>query len=56
MENRKKTKYRARELAEYLGIGLSTVWKWVKDGKIKAHKISVGVTVFDIEEVLLNLG
>ncbi|MDD3054381.1 MAG: helix-turn-helix domain-containing protein [Aliarcobacter sp.] len=56
MENRKKTKYRAKELAEYLGIGLSTVWKWVKDGKIKAHKISTGVTVFDIEEVLLNLG
>ena len=56
MENRKKTKYRAKELAEYLGIGLSTVWKWVKDGKIKAHKISVGVTVFDIEEVLINLG
>lgn len=56
MENRKKTKYRAKELAEYLGIGLSTVWKWVKDGKIKAHKISTGVTVFDINEVLIDLG
>ena len=56
MENRKKIKYRAKELAEYLGIGLSTVWKWVKDGKIKAHKISTGVTVFDINEVLIDLG
>ncbi|WP_164469440.1 helix-turn-helix transcriptional regulator [Aliarcobacter cryaerophilus] len=56
MENRKKTKYRAKELAEYLGIGLSTVWKWTKDGKIKAYNISKGVTVFDINEVLEDLG
>lgn len=56
MRNGIKTKYRAKELAEYLGIGLSTVWKWVKEERIKAHKISAGVTVFDIEEVLINLG
>ena len=56
MENRKKTKYRAKELAEYLGIGLSTVWKWSKDKKIKSYVISKGVTVFDINEVLDNLG
>ena len=56
MENRKKTKYRAKELAEYLGIGLSTVWKWSKDKKIKSYVISKGVTVFDITEVLDNLG
>lgn len=56
MESREKKKYRAKELAEYLGIGLSTVWKWAKEGKIKANNISRGVTVFDIEEVLLNLG
>lgn len=56
MENREKKKYRAKELAEYLGIGLSTVWKWAKDGKIKAHNISRGITVFDINEVLLDLG
>ena len=52
----KKTNYRPKELAEYLGIGLSTVWKWAKDGKIKAHNISRGVTVFDINEVLIDLG
>jgi excisionase family DNA binding protein len=56
MGNREKRKYRAKELAEYLGIGLSTVWKWAKEGKIKPHNISRGVTVFDIEEVLVNLG
>ena len=56
MENKIKIKYRAKELAEYLGIGLSTVWKWAKDGKIKPHNLSKGVTVFDINEVLLDLG
>lgn len=56
MENREKKKYRAKELAEYLGIGLSTVWKWTKDKKIKSYVISKGVTVFDINEVLDNLG
>ena len=51
MKNKFKTKYRAKELAEYLGIGLSTVWKWTKDKKIKSYVISKGVTVFDINEV-----
>lgn len=52
----KKTNYRPKELAKYLGIGLSTVWKWAKEGKIKPHNLSRGVTVFDINEVLLDLG
>ena len=56
MNNEIKRKYRAKELAEYLGIGLSTVWKWAKDGKIRPHNLSKGVTVFDINEVLLDLG
>ncbi|RXK06456.1 helix-turn-helix transcriptional regulator [Halarcobacter bivalviorum] len=47
---------RAKELAVYLGVGLSTIWKWTKDGKIKAHKISSRVTVFDIDEVHKDLG
>ena len=56
MNNEIKRKYRAKELAEYLSVGLSTIWKWAKDGKIRPHNISKGVTVFDIEEVLINLG
>ena len=56
MKKEIKKKYRAKELAEYLGIGLSTVWKWTKDKKIKSYVISKGVTVFDINEVLDNLG
>lgn len=55
MEKIIKKKYRAKELAIYLGIGLSTVWKWVKDGKIKSHNLSRGVTVFDIDEVKSDL-
>ncbi len=50
-EIQKKKKYRAKELAEYLGIGLSTVWLYAKQGKIKPQQISSRVTVFDIDEV-----
>ena len=56
MKKQTKQKYRAKELAEYLGIGVSSVWRWVKESKIRSHKISSGVTVFDINEVLSDLG
>lgn len=46
-----KKKYRAKELAEYLGVGLSTIWLYAKQRKITAIKISSRVTVFDIDEV-----
>lgn len=46
-----KKNYRARELAEYLGVGLSTVWLYSKQGKITPIKISERVTVFSIDEV-----
>ncbi len=42
---------RAKQLAEHLGIGLSTVWLYVKQGKITANKISDRVTLFDVVEV-----
>ena len=42
---------RPKELAEYLGIGLSTVWLYTKQGKIKRIKISQKVTVFQVDEV-----
>lgn len=32
------------------------VLKWAKDGRIRAYVISKGVTVFDINEVLQDLG
>ncbi len=47
---------RAKEVAQYLGVGLSTVWFYAKQGKLKAKKISQRVTVFDIDEVEKLLG
>jgi len=55
MNNGIKKKYRAKELALYIGVGLSTIWRWTKQGKIKAQHLSKGVTVFDIDEVMLDL-
>ena len=42
---------RASELANHLGVGKSTIWKWVADGKITSKKISERVTVFEVAEV-----
>jgi predicted DNA-binding transcriptional regulator AlpA len=46
-----KKYYRANELAQLLGIGLSTVWLYAKQGKITPKKLSPRVTVFDIDEI-----
>lgn len=52
IENHKKPKFlRAKELAEYFCIGESTVWYYLKIGKIKSKKISERVTLFDVDEV-----
>ena len=37
---------RAKEVARYLGIGLSTVWLYVKQGKLKTIKLAPRVTIF----------
>lgn len=47
--------YRAKEVSEYFGIGISTVWSYNKKGKIKAYKLSGGITVFNIEELEKDL-
>lgn len=46
---------RAKELANHLGIGLSTVWLWNKQGKITSKKLSERVTVFEVAEVEASL-
>lgn len=46
-----KKKYRAKEVSEYLGIALSTVWLFAKQGKLTPIKMSPRITVFDIEEI-----
>ena len=40
------TNMRAKEVAKYLGIGVSTVWLYVKQGKLKTIKLSERVTIF----------
>ena len=37
---------RPKEAHKYLGIGLSTLWLYVKQEKIKAIKLSDRVTIF----------
>ena len=48
---------RSKELAIYLGIGESTVWRYVKQGKLIKQKIRAKVTLFDVyqAEKSLNL-
>jgi len=55
-EDQIKKYYRAKEVSDLLGIGLSTVWMYSKQGRLTPKKLSEKVTVFDIEEVrqLLN--
>ena len=42
---------RAKDAHKYLGVGLSTLWLYVKQGKIKAYKLSDRVTIFKKEEL-----
>ena len=37
---------KAKEVAEYIGIGLSTTWLYAKRGLLKPIKLSPRVTVF----------
>ena len=51
MNENKIAKYmRAKELAKHLGIGLSTVWLYTRQGKITSKRISDRVTVFNVAE------
>ena len=55
IENKKEPQYvenmRAKEAHKYLGIGLSTLWMWVRQNKIKAYKLSDRVTIFKKREL-----
>ncbi len=41
---------RAKQMASYLNIGLSTVWLYAKQGKLTPKKLSERVTLFSVEE------
>jgi predicted site-specific integrase-resolvase len=42
---------RAKQVASENSIGLSTVWRYVKLGKLNPIRVTDGVTVFDRDEV-----
>jgi len=42
---------RPKEAAKYLSCGLSTVWLYAKQGKIKPIKLSDRVTIFKKEDL-----
>ncbi len=42
---------RAKEASKYLGVGLSTIWLYAKQGKITAIKLSDRVTIFKREDL-----
>ncbi len=43
--------YRAKQIADTFGIGLSSVWRLAKEGKLTPLKVSERTTVFDANEV-----
>ena len=43
--------YRPKEVAKYLGVGLSTVWLYAKQGKLTPYKLSDRVTIFEKEDL-----
>jgi len=47
-----KINYRPKEASKYLGIGLSTLWLYIKQGKLKTKKLSERVTI--IEKIELD--
>lgn len=50
---KEKTWYRAKQLSEYLGCGVSTVW-WLaknKDGFPQPKKLTPNLSIWDIKKV-----
>jgi len=48
---------RAKEASKYLGIGLSTLWLYAKQGKLSPIKLSKRVTIFkkiELDEFIEN--
>ena len=43
--------FRAKYAAKYLGVGLSTVWLYAKQGKLNPIKLSDRVTIFKKEDL-----
>ncbi len=42
---------RANDAAKYLGIGVSTLWRFTAEGKLKSIKLSERITVWTKDEL-----
>lgn len=51
MDNNQKRYYRPKEAAKYLGVSLSTIWRYVSQERLTGKKLSPRVTVFEIDEI-----
>ena len=52
MENNNKNEFmRASQVAKEYPVSKPTLWRWAKDGKITAIKVSEGVTCFNRSEI-----
>ena len=47
----KKRVLRTRDAHKYLGIGRTTLWKYIKEGKLTPINLSKGIVVFEISEL-----
>ncbi len=45
-------KLKAKDIVKNFNIGLSTVWLYSKQNKLKAIKLTRGCTVFDTKQVV----
>ncbi len=43
--------FRPRQAAQYLNVGLSTIWLYIKQGKINTTKLSERVTIITRAEL-----
>jgi len=52
LKNQSKGYLRARDVAAYLGIGLNTVWRWARIGRLpKGQQLSPRCTVWKMSEL-----
>jgi excisionase family DNA binding protein len=47
---------RVAELSQKCRISVPTIWRWIKEGKLKAYKMGPKITALDVQEVNEALG
>ncbi len=51
-----KQAFRAKEAAAYLGVGLSTIWLYIAQNKLRATKLSPRVTIISKSDLDAFMG